>query len=84
LNEEGGAPRTKLSRTYTRRLDPDAELYDSYGSGARYVERPPLGVRESSYSSAYGAPPMTKFPKVRTTKLDDVQYSKYPAAYAAV
>jgi hypothetical protein len=84
LNEEGGAPRTKLSRSYTRRLDPDSDMYDPYGSGARYVERPPLGARESSYSSTYGAPPpMSKFPKIRTTKLDDVQYSKYPSTYVA-
>lgn len=75
LNNDNGGPRTKLARSYTRPLD-EAELYESYGTGARYVERPSLGVRESSYSSSnYGATPMTKFPKVRTTKLDDVKYS---------
>lgn len=80
-NDDGGPTRTKLARSYTRPLD-EAELYDRYGSAARYVERPSLGVREASYNSSYGATPMNKFPKVKTTKLDDVQYSKYPT-YAA-
>ncbi|KAH8174382.1 dnaJ domain-containing protein [Sarocladium implicatum] len=76
-DDEGGPPRAKFQSSYTRRLDPESESY-GYGSGARYVERPSL-ARESSYSSTYSTP-VTKFPKVRETKLNDVQYSKYPTA----
>lgn len=86
-DEEGGGPRAKLQRSYTRRLDQEPELYDQYGSGARYVDaRPPLKVRESSYTG-YPSTASKNFPQVRTTRMygaDDVQYTKYPAsAYAA-
>ena len=76
-DDEGGPPRAKFQSSYTRRLDPESDPY-GYAAGARYVERPSL-ARESSYSSTYSTP-VTKFPKVRETKLNDVQYSKYPTA----
>ncbi|GKT48973.1 uncharacterized protein ColSpa_09154 [Colletotrichum spaethianum] len=42
---------------------------------AAYYERPPMSSREASYSSS------TYFPKVKTARYDDVQYSNIPHRY---
>ncbi|KAH6603271.1 hypothetical protein Trco_008046 [Trichoderma cornu-damae] len=62
--------------SYSRRAEPEPDRYAYYSSGHN-DGRPPMPVRESSYSTSAGS---TQFAKVKTSKnygYDDVQYTHY-------
>ncbi|KAK1978872.1 hypothetical protein LZ30DRAFT_598152 [Colletotrichum cereale] len=64
-------PETAYAAMYREESPPPSRKH----SKASYYERPPMPSREASYASS------TYFPKVKTARYEDVQYSNIPHRY---